>query len=394
MDKSDHSSAAVQPGAAGGAAVVRGFRIDRMTRRLVLGIFIILLIGFLYMASAFVLPVALAFLFALILGPLARWLRRRGVPGVAAAAGLVVILFVTLAVGTYLLSGPIASFISDAPRITGEVRAKLSVLQRPMEAITRASSQFDKLIRPVDDATAERVVVEAPSQLGSIATGAGETATEFLFFLVLLLFLLASGDLFSEKLIKVLPTLSDKKRVLRIAREIEHEVSRYLVTVTIINLGLGVVVAAAFWALGMPSPILWGLVAAVLNYLPFLGALIGIVASSAIAVVAFDSLSYAAVVPVVYILIHVLEGEIVTPTIVGRRLELNSVVILISIAFWGWLWGVVGALIAVPLLVTVKVFADHVDGLQGIGEFLGTKSPSLAAEQEGKAEENGLVERT
>jgi predicted PurR-regulated permease PerM len=387
MDKTDHP----HPHAGGpdhdGHHASLGLRLDRGTRRLVLGIFIILMIGFLYMATTFMLPVVAAFLFALILGPLARWLRRRGVPGVAAAAGLVVILFVVLTAGGYLLSAPISSFVSDAPRITAEVQRKLSVVRRPMEAITRASAQLQKLTTPDGEGSTARVVVEPPSQLSSIATGAGETAVEILLFLVLLLFILSSGDLFSEKLVKVLPTLSDKKKALRIAREIEHEVSRYMVTVTVINFCFGGVVAVVFWTLGMPSPILWGLVAALLNFLPFLGTLIGTVASTAIAVIAFDTLPHAALIPAAYILLHILEGEIITPLILGRRLEMNSVAILISIAFWGWLWGFVGALLAVPILVTVKVFADHVDGMHAIGEFLGAKSPPLAAQEPADDEE-------
>jgi predicted PurR-regulated permease PerM len=353
--------------------------IDRATRNVIVAIFILLLIGFLYLASSVLLPVVLAFLFALVLGPLARALRRRGIPGAAAAAGLVVMLFVVVASGAYLLSGPITTLIAEAPRMTTEIQSKLRILQRPLQALTNATAQFQKLTASTD--SSQRVVVEGPSQIGAVASGAGHTIAQIGLCLVLLLFILAAGDLFSEKLINVMPTLSDKKRALGIAREIEHDVSRYLATIAVVNVGLGAAVGLALWALGMPSPVLWGVLAAMLNFLPYVGAAIGVVVTFGVAIVAFDTLGQAALVPAAYILIATIEGQFITPMIVGRRLEMNNVVILISIAFWGWLWGIVGALIAVPLLVTAKVFVDHIDSLGGIGEFLGGKSTPIAGHE-------------
>jgi predicted PurR-regulated permease PerM len=284
----------------------------------------------------------------------------------------VVVLFVTFAAGAYLLSGPVATLIAEAPRIQTEVESKFSMLQKPLQMLSNASAQLQRLTA-VEDGTTERVVIEGPSQIGAIASGAGHTFAQIGLCLVLLLFMLAAGDLFSEKLVKVLPTLSDKKRALHIAREIEHEVSRYLATITLINAGFGLVIGLGFWAVGMPSPVLWGVIAALLNFIPYVGATIGVIVTFAIAIVAFDTLGHALVVPAIYILIAVSEGQFITPMIVGRRLEMNNVAILISIAFWGWLWGIVGALIAVPILVTVKIFADQIESMKPVGEFLGAR---------------------
>jgi len=342
-------------------------------RNLLVGIFLLLAAGFVYLARDFLLPVSVAFLLALVLGPVVRWLSRRGIPAPASASALVAVLLVGFLTIGYLLAGPIAAIVADAPRIGAEIQDKFSVLRRPIDAIGRATAQIEEIVSPAS--TDQRVVVDngGGMPIGNIATDAGQRLAALGLSLVLLLFVLASGDLFQEKLIKVLPTLSDKKRGLRIARDIEREVSRYLFTVTAINACLGIVIGTAFWVLGMPSPILWAIFAALANFLPYVGPAIVAMTSFGIAVVAFDTVGQALLPPFVFLILTIIEGQIVTPMIIGQRHALNAVVILVSIAFWGWIWGVIGALIAVPLLVTMKVFAEHVDGFKPIGAFLSAR---------------------
>jgi predicted PurR-regulated permease PerM len=155
--------------------------------------------------------------------------------------------------------------------------------------------------------------------------------------------------------------------------------------VAVINAGLGAVIALGLWAIGMPTPFLWGVMAALLNFLPYIGALATIVVVAAISIVSFDSLGYAMVAPAFVVACNVLEGQIVTPLIVGRRLELNAVAIFIAVAFWSWLWGFIGALIAVPLLVVVKVFCDHFEGLQAFGNFLAAQQSEDEDDEEDAA---------
>jgi predicted PurR-regulated permease PerM len=347
---------------------------DPVVRHILLGILVLLSVGFVYIARDFLLPVSIAFVLALVLGPVVRWLVRRGIPAPMTACALVVFLLFGFTTVGYLLSGPVTAIVADAPRISAEIQEKFAVLRRPIEAINRATAQIEAIVAPSGDTT-ERVIVDDAKglALGYLATDAGQRLAAIGLSLTLLLFVLASGDLFQEKLIKVLPTLSDKKRALRIARDIEKEVSSYLFTVTLINIGLGVVVGLAFWLIGMPSPLLWGIATALANFLPYIGPAIIAIASFGIGVVAFDTIGQGILPPLVFLTIAVIEGQILTPMIVGQRHALNAVVILISIAFWGWIWGIIGALIAVPLLVTVKVFADHVDGLRTFGEFLSAR---------------------
>ena len=188
--------------------------------------------------------------------------------------------------------------------------------------------------------------------------------------LVLLVLLLSSGDLFLQKLVRVMPTLTDKKKALRIVHTIEGEVSRYLLTITLINCCLGLLIGVSMALLDMPQPALWGIAAALLNFVPHNRAAAGILSVAAVAIVTFPTLIAAALPPLAYLTLNVIENNLITPVILGRRLELNAVVILVALAFWGWMWGIVGMLMAVPLLVVTKVFCDNFPGLNGIGEFL------------------------
>jgi predicted PurR-regulated permease PerM len=345
-------------------------------RNILLGIFVLLFLGFLYIARDLLLPISIAFLFSLVLAPVVRWFYRRGIPAPVTATAFVAVLLVAFSSVAFLLTGPITAMIADAPRISFEVQQKFAVLREPLAAISRATERIEAIVAPKDAAAGqERVVVQDASgaAIGYIAADAGQRLAAIGLALVLLLFMLAAGDLFQEKLIKVLPTLSDKKKALRIAREIEHEVSSYLFTVSTINAGVGIVTGIVFWTIGMPSPILWGIATALANFLPYIGPAIVTVAAFGIGVVVYDTLWQGFLPPVLFLIVATMEGQIITPMIVGQRHSLNPVAILLSIAFWGWIWGIIGALIAVPMLVTAKVFADYVDGFRPIGEFLSAR---------------------
>jgi predicted PurR-regulated permease PerM len=192
--------------------------------------------------------------------------------------------------------------------------------------------------------------------------------------LVLLYFLLASGDMFLLKLVKILPTLENKKLAVEIYRQIETDVSTYLSVVTLINIGFGCVIGFSMYLLGMPNPLLWGVMAAVLAYIPYLGALVGIVTVTIVAILTFDDIYRIIMVPIVYFILDNIQGNLIMPMVLGRRLALNPVVIFIWLIFCGWIWGITGALLAVPLLAIIKIISDQVEQLAPIGEFLGSES--------------------
>jgi predicted PurR-regulated permease PerM len=250
------------------------------------------------------------------------------------------------------------------------VQEKLSAFRRPVEAVVKASEQVQTITEGASSPTVQKVVVQQPGLISraasNIVSGMSTAAVTF----VLLLFLLASGSMFYEKMINVLPTFRDKKRALTIAYDVEKDVSQYLLTITIINIVFGMYIAVVMATVGMPNPILWGVAATLLNFIPYVGPLAGIVMVSVVAFISLDSVTYALLAPLVYVVGAILEGQFITPILLGRRLELNSVAILIFIALWGWVWGIIGAIIAVPFLVLIKVFCDHFEGLAAIGEFL------------------------
>jgi len=188
---------------------------------------------------------------------------------------------------------------------------------------------------------------------------------------VLLYFLLASGNLFLRKVVSATPRFTDKKREVDIANQVETAVSSYLFTVTFINMALGAAVALALYLMGVPNPVLWGVMVALFNFVPYLGEMTSIVILSIVGLLTFDELWRSMMVPIVFYLLSAIEGYLITPMVLGKRLSLNPVVIVLSVLFWGWMWGIPGALLAVPILIAIKTTCDRVDSLKLVGDFIG-----------------------
>lgn len=353
----------------GEAAKLARFHLSKLVSFSIIGIFAILLVGAFYFARTFFLPVMLALLITLTFSPMVRYLRRHGVPAVVSAVLLVIALFAFLGSAALYLSDPVSQVIADSPAIAQRLEERFAPLREPMRKVMNASAQLEELANTGSPAT-EKVVVAQSGLAAWAANTLGDLSTTLGATLILVVFLLSSGDLFLHKLVRILPTLSDKKRSVRLVHNVEFEVSRYLLTITAINLGFGLAVAAAMWALGMSNPLLWGAAATALNFIPYIGAAIGVGATFVAALITYGTIGPAFLPPAAYLLFHTLESAFITPLILGRRLELNVVVIFISLAFWSWIWGIIGALIAVPILVVVKVFCDNFPGLAHFGEFL------------------------
>ena len=291
---------------------------------------------------------------------------------------LVVVLGGGIATGAALLSQPVSQMAAQAPTLITQVRERFAFLRQPFAALTETGRQIEAIASGGDQTGGpERVVVAQSGLLAWAAGTAADFGTTFGAMLILSVFLLASGDTLRAKLIRVIPLLSDKKRSLRVLRDIENEVSRYLLIITAINAGFGLCVGIAMAVLGMPNPLLWGVAAALLNFIPYLGGFVGNTLATVIAVVTFPTIGHAVLVPLAYLGIQIVESNFVTPVIVGRRLELNTVAILIFLSLTTWMWGIVGTIIGVPLLVVIKVFSDNFPNLSSLAEFLSAESRTV-----------------
>jgi predicted PurR-regulated permease PerM len=334
------------------------------------GLFVLASFYTLYFARAFLLPIVLAVLLDFLLSPLIRGLKRARIPEPLGAALVIVALLGTAGVAVYGLVDPAREWVTKLPASMREAEDRLRTLRTPVEQVSKTAEQVEEATKVNDDANQE-VVVRGPSLTERLFGTTQTLVAGFLEVIILLYFLLAAGDLFLQKLIKVLPLLRDKKKAVSIARETEASISTYLVTITLVNLMLGLLVAGVMFLLGMPNPLLWGALAAVVEFIPYLGATALVAVLSLAGLVTFDQIGHALLVPAAYLGVNILQSQFISPLILGRRLTLNPVAIFVGLVFWWWIWGVPGAFIAVPLIATFKIFCDHIEALAPIGEFLG-----------------------
>ena len=357
-----------------------------MLRFSIFGIFLILFVAALHFAKAFLIPVTVAFLFALVLSPVVRALKRHGIHQAISAILLVIMLALSLVGIAWSISGSVSRMVEDAPFIEHRLRDKLSELAKPIESVKDAEKSIQKATEEPPDPKVQEVVVREPGFLSRTVGRAPVMIASAGLSLVLLLFLLASGDLFYEKIVRAMPNTADKRRWIRIINGVEREVSRYLLAISTINVGVGVFIAVGLALVGFSAPILWGALAILLNFIPYVGPLVGILALGIVSLIEFPTLGQALLPPLIYAAANIIEGQFVMPVLVGRRLQINAVVIFLSIAFWGWLWGMMGILLAVPILIVLKTFAQHADGLAGLEHFLSARTPSDSAFNQEKTE--------
>jgi predicted PurR-regulated permease PerM len=334
------------------------------------GLFVLAVLYTLYFARAFLLPIVIAVLLDFLLSPILRALKRVHVPEPAGAALVLLVLLAAVGGIGYSLADPARQWMTKAPESLARVQSRLRDLRRPVEQVTRTAEQVEAATE-VSRSGPQEVIVRGPrlserlfGTTQSLLTGAMETV-------ILLYFLLAAGDLFLQKLIKVLPLLRDKKKAVAIARETEASISTYLFTVAVVNVGLGLAVTLAMVLLKMPNALLWGSLAALAEFIPYVGATVMLALLAMAGLVTFPTVGQALLVPGAYLAINLVQANFISPMVLGRRLTLNPVAILVGLVFWWWIWGVGGAFIAVPLLATFKIFCDHIESLAPIGEFLG-----------------------
>jgi predicted PurR-regulated permease PerM len=340
---------------------------------LLAGIFGILLLFALYFTGEIVLPIIFAFILYLVLQPLMRGAARLRIPKPLAALIIILVIFGGVGALGFTLSGPAADWISKAPGSLRRIEDRLFLLKQPIANLQSVTKQVDKITEG-SSAPTQAVAVAAPGVSSLLLSGTRTMLVGLVTTLILLFFLLASGDLFLRRVVEILPTLSNKKQAVEISREIESNISSYLATISVMNLCVGILTGIACYLCGLSDPILWGTVAFLLNFVPILGPLCGVVLLLLAGLLTFDLIWQAVLLAGIYLLIHIAEGEVVTPMLLARRFILNPVLVIVSLFFWYWMWGIAGALLAVPMLATVKIICDRVRPLMALGHFLGAEA--------------------
>ncbi len=341
---------------------------------LLAGIFGLLLVYALYVTGEILVPVIIAFLLKLLLQPAVEWLVNFHLPRFLAALLVVGLLLGVVATLGSLLSGPAAGWISGAPQNLARLEKRLEGLSAVARDLQKASRDVEKM---GDDAATPAVAVKGPPLSTFLFSGTRSLLASVLTVVVLLFFLLVSGNSFLRRIVEILPTLHDKKQAVEIISEIQHTIAVYLGTVTMMNMLLGVLTGLACWMCGLRDPVLWGSVAFLLNYIPVLGALAGVALLALVGLTTFDDIWRGLLPAGIYLSLHFAEGEVITPALLARQFTLNPVIVIISLIFWYWMWGVAGALLAVPMLATFKIFCDRVDSLKAVGHFMGTEAREM-----------------
>jgi predicted PurR-regulated permease PerM len=328
-------------------------------------------IAFLYFARPVVLPVFMACFAAMTLKPLIRWSSCCRIPP-AFSAAVVLCLFVSaFGIGFVQLGRPALAWMNDAPQHITELRQRVQKMFPRIARFSQAATAVTNLGATEEEQqkspTVELKTSRVPSTVltwsGTLMAGTGET-------LVLLYLLLASGDLFLQKLVRLMPTLREKKRAVEISHEIQQNISHYLFSVSLINIGLAVGVSAGLYLMGVRNAAMWGMLVALLNFVPYFGPSAGILLLATVGFLIFDTFWQAVLPAAWYLLLHLLEANFITPVLLGRRFTLNPVIIFVSLIFWIWLWGVPGALLSVPILVSIKAVSDRVPAMSPVSELL------------------------
>lgn len=339
------------------------------------GLFLLGAIAALKLARDLLLPIVVALILSLVFLPVVRAMKKFHIPA-PVGAGIVVLSVVLAVFGcVYNLAEPAGEWLAKAPQSLREIGAKLRHVTGSVQDVASAGAQMQSMTQQMTSGVAgkkvQEVVLQSPSMAGTVLEVAQGFSIATVRTFVLLYFLLASGDLFLRKIVAATPKFSDKKREVDIANQVEAAVSSYLFTVTTINIALGTAVGVALHFMGVENPVLWGVMVALFNFVPYLGEMTSIIVLTIVGLLSFDELWRCLMVPVVFYLLSAIEGYLVTPMVLGRRLSLNPVVIVLAVLFWGWMWGIPGALLAVPILISIKTLCDRVDSLNVVGEFIG-----------------------
>ena len=344
---------------------------SRLLVPLLASIFGVLAIAALQFASSLLVPIAIAVMLTLLLGPLVRGMSRYGVAE-PVAAGIIVFGTITLlGVAIVLLSAPATEWLKRAPETLRQVQGKLRDIG-PVTAIQETATSVAQVTAGTNADSAEpRVHVTTSSPLQRVGWTTATVVGGVLTVVFLTFFMLASGSMFRRKIAYLFPSGAHRTRIKRALFEVERQMSRYLLINTLISVAFGVATAAFLTVIGVPNPVLWGAVTAVLNYIPYLGAFVTVTLIGIVSLATARGTELMVLACGGFLLIDLLKGNLVTPLVLGRRVPLNTVAVFLSLLFWGWVWGIPGFIMAVPLTVMIQVICSHSERFRGVAIVLG-----------------------
>lgn len=333
---------------------------SRLLRILVSGLFALAVMAALYFGRPVFLPLAMAFLLSFVLRPVVRKICELGVPAPATAFLMVCSLAGTLTFAAIHLKEPAMQWLEETPESLQQLHTRIRLLKQPIAEVREATEKLSELGNDVKAKTTE-IVVRNGGMDDQFIAAASDAAVAAFTTMIFLFFILGWGDRLFRNVVNALPNFHEQRRAVVVARDVESAIAIYLFTITLINIGLGAVVALVLYTLGMPNPLLWGVMAAVLNYIPYIGTVITASVLGFVALITFPSLGEAMLIPAVFLAITTIEGYLITPAALGNQLTLNPLLIFLSLVLWYAMWGVIGALLTVPILVVIKVILERLE---------------------------------
>lgn len=341
-----------------------------------------------YLAREALVPLVLGILLSLLLSPLVTFLERFRVP--RAIGSLLMVLLIVAGIGAAIssLAGPAQTWMASAPATFQSIEHRLRHLREPIDQAREATRKLEDLTQTPGATVVLRE--HAPGVIADALAGTPRALSTIAVVLLLVYFFLSSGNTFLRRLVEVSSDLSEKRVIVGIARGIQQEMSRYLLTVSMINLGLAVATALAMALLGVPNAVLWGTLAGLLNFAPYAGPTLTLITLALVGLSTFTSLGHALAVPGVFFVIAVVEGQFISPLVVGRRLAINPAIVFVWLMLWGALWGIVGILLAGPLLACFNILCEHLPSLRTISVLMGnTRSDPAIGDRDGMIASQG-----
>ena len=337
------------------------------------GLFALGVLYTLYLAHEVILPVVLAIMVSLLLSPLVRRASRRGIPRALAAFALLVALVSTVAGVGVVVGPPALNWLEEAPEGIARITVPDSELREAFERMTRSAERVEEAVAEAQDLAEDDppvVVQQEMTWRGQLAVALRDTAVALTLALTLTFFLLVSGDRLIQNYVRLLGLRADRRASLRMIQEAQFEIARYLGFITISNSLVGVCTGLMVWGIGLPEPVLWGVFAGLLRFVPYLGVVLTVVLLAIVSAVTYTDPLMILAAPVAYLMLASLVGFVIEPYFHGYRLAINPVVIFLSIFFWGWLWGAIGVLLAVPLMTVLQVILRSSPKLRPIYQLI------------------------